>query len=110
MLKNKILEVRDRATFISVLAVQMNPTSSNVELIETQHLRRCGYGNIDMILMTRLDGSGKATVDPYEWDDRTMQTAHQYITINWSLLKTGDVVDVEYILKETESPKVSEFA
>lgn len=110
MLENKILEVRDRATFISVLAVQMNPAFPNGEWIETLHLRRCGYGDGDMILMTRLDGSGKATTDPYDWNDRTMQTAHQYITANWSLLKTGDVVDVEYILKETESPKVSEFA
>ena len=53
------------------------------------------------------------TNDPYEWSDlgmglRTMQVAHNYIIEHYSGLSDGDVVDVEYVLGERLSPKISE--
>lgn len=39
-----------------------------------------------------------------------MHTAHKYIEENWDALKDGDVVCVEHILGERETPKVSERA
>jgi hypothetical protein len=37
-----------------------------------------------------------------------MREAHKYIAKNWGSLNNGDVIDIEYILGETTSPKVTE--
>lgn len=124
----KVLELRDEATFIPILCIDMNPrdvdsesSSTPRKTIEAQFqsrlaqgylLRRCGYpcDNRPNILMTRLDGNGQATNDPYGWKGgtRTFPVAHNWIIANWSSLKDGDVVDVQFILGETKFPKVSE--
>jgi hypothetical protein len=102
----KALEIRDRATFIPMLAVDMNSDD------EEQHwlLRRCGYpcDGRPNILLTALDGHGVATNDPYAWGGRTHPVAHNWIIDHWNDLHNGDVVDVEYILGETATPKISE--
>jgi hypothetical protein len=109
----KALEIRDEGTFIPALAVDMNPSLGVFpERCEAQKylLRRCGYpcdGRANIVL-TRLDGNGKATNDPYEWGGRTWPVAHHYIIEHWEELHDGDVVDVSFILGETEKPKVSE--
>jgi len=111
-MKAKTLEIRDEGTFVAALAVDMNPgdpypkngTLTEKELgaslralrARTYLLRRCGYpcdGRPNVIL-TRLDGNGQATNDPYAWGDRTMAHAHHYIIEHWHELKDGDVVDV----------------
>ena len=103
----KTFEVRDSNTFLPVLCIDMN----NPETDRARYLlRRCGYplDSRPNILLTRLDGSGKATNDYFDWGDRTFATAHRYITDNWSNLKDGAVIDVEYILGESGTPKMSE--
>ena len=37
---------------------------------------------------------------PHNWGDRTIQTAHRYITEHFEELTAGDVVDVRVILGE----------
>jgi hypothetical protein len=106
-MKTKALEVRDRNTFIPVVAIDMNPHHDN----ETYLLRRCGYpcNGRPNILLTRMDGNGaRAPCDPYAWGDRTMLVAHVYIIEHWNMLRDGDVVDVQFINGETPEPKVSE--
>jgi len=124
-MKAKALELRDEGTFIALLAVDMNPYQPMIfgetkEERKNSHeddaarrylLRRVGYpcDGRPNVLITKLSGDGsKATNDPYYWRDRTMATAHAYIIENWEKLRDGDVVDVEFILGETTSPKVSE--
>ena len=116
----KALEIRDRATFIPVLAVDMNPgfvpiDSAIGELFDTDEaqrylLRRASYScdGTPIILLARLEGHQYAHYDPYKWGDRTFSVAHDYIAKNWATLTDGDVVDVEFILGETEASKVSE--
>jgi len=102
----KTLEIRDAATFIAALAIDINPDSERQRYL----MRRCGYpcdGEPNVIL-TRLDGNGKATNDPYAWGGRTWPVAHNYIIEHWNELNDGDVVDVQFILGETKTPKVSE--
>ena len=105
-MKAKALEIRDEGTFIPALAVDMNPTQDSQRYL----LRRCGYAcdGRPNVILTRLDGSGKATNDPYEWGGRTYPVAHDYIIRNWDALSDGDVVDVQFILGETTQPKISE--
>lgn len=105
-MQTKILEIRDSATFIPVLCVNMNVPDDP----ERYYLRCCGYPNDGEpnILLTRLDGTGLASNDPYAWGGRTYPVAHNYIIEHWRELKSGDVVDVEFILGERDAPKVSE--
>lgn len=102
----KIIEVRDRATYIPVLAVKLDPSNSH----ERSMLRGAGFGERpwEYIPVTHL-GRGHTQFHPADWGDRTMTTAHQYIIDNFDELGPYDVVDVENILGETVSPKKSEY-
>jgi len=105
-MKAKALEIRDHGTFIPALAVDMNPADDAQRYL----LRRCGHScdGSPNVIITRLDGSGQATNDPYAWSGRTWPNAHDWIIRHWNELKDGDVVDVRVILGETQEPAVSE--
>jgi len=105
-MKVKLFELRDRATFIPVMAA----SCGSDDLRERFLLRRAGYCVDDqpMIMLADLNGGRKAQYDPHAWGDRTFAVAHDYITRNWPMLTTGDVVDVEFILGETKEMKVTE--
>lgn len=110
----KAFEVRDKATFIPVVAILMVPNGwpSLLDNSERFLLRRSGYGfDHPSVLLCRMEASGtdrNATYDPYSWSDRTFTVAHCYIEKNWNTLNSGDVIDVEFILGETKEPKRSE--
>jgi hypothetical protein len=104
----KILELRDRNTFIPVIAVGMSAGSEAQRYL----LRRAGYvsdpgSQPPVVLLVRAQG-GPSRYDCYDWDDRTFRVAHEYVEKHFPFLNDGDVVDVEYILGETQTPKVSE--
>ena len=105
----KALEIRDEGTFIAALAVDMNPgPPRNIKQLNL--LRRCGYpcdGRANVVL-TRLEGKGQATNDPYSWDGRTWPVAHDWIIRHWAEIADGDVIDVQFILGETLTKKQSE--
>jgi hypothetical protein len=46
--------------------------------------------------------------DPYDWAERTKRVAHVYIEQHWHELADGDVIDVQFLLGETPSKKISE--
>lgn len=104
----KLLEIRDKATFIPALVVDMNePADEGKRYL----LRRCGYplDGYPNVLLTRLRADGSpATNDSYWWQDRTWRVAHEYIIEHWAELHDGSVVDVEYALGERAEPKRSE--
>lgn len=111
----KLFEVRDRATFMPVMAVKLATRDER----EAYLLGRAGYareaveGTADVepyvILVTLV--AVEAEYDPFQWSTRarTLPAAHQHIIAHWDELKSGDVVDVEYVLGETQAPKVSEM-
>ena len=106
----KTFEVRDEGTFISVLAVRLWPRSEE----ERYLLSRAGYGRTeadqiggDYVMLTRLDG-GLCYYDHLMWGNRTLGCAHAYIRTCWDDLQSGQVIDVQYILGETDKPKESE--
>ena len=111
-MKIKMFEVRDDGTLFPVLAYRMTPENDE----QRRLLERCGYGNsvVDQasyVWMQRLDGGeGKGTSDVFKWgDSRTMHEAHKYIKKNFDSMKDGEVVDVEFILGESDREKVSEL-
>jgi hypothetical protein len=95
----KTLEIRDRATTIGALAIEVSAKDGYL-------MRRAGFGQ-PMVYLIML-ASQQCRYDPWAWHDRTMHTAHLYIADHFADLEDGQVVDVEFILGETRKPKKSE--
>lgn len=106
MIETKLFELRDRATFIPVIASRIAPYEWN-SIADVYLAKRAGYGE-PLIFLARLEGGSNAEWSSTDWSTRTMQVAHDYIAERWSDLASGEVVDVEFILGLTSSPKVSE--
>lgn len=106
-MKALMLEVRDKATFIPIIAIDMSTDCVNEG--DGYLLRRAGFGPERCVQVIHI-ARGISHYDPYDWPDgsRTMQVAHQYIVDHFDELKSGDVIDVEFILGETSEKKRSE--
>ena len=101
----KFLEIRDRATYIPVVAVPLTPNDRAAQRL----LRSAGWSTSaivcgSIIMVSRLD-SGDGKINPFGWGGRTMPVAHDYIQQHYSELVDGDVIDVEFILGETTTKK-----
>ena len=104
----KAFEIRDRITFIPVVAIYLSPKDGKEQYL----LARAGFGirpqeQTRFVVLLRLTGNMN-TYDPVAWNCRTMTTAHTYIRDNFLNLESGQVIDVEFILGETKQPKESE--
>ena len=102
----KCLEIRDRATFIPVICILPIPKNEGQRYL----LRRDGYSCRfdDSIIIMINAGCRGVNNDPYDWGGRTMPVAHKFVQDNWDDLFDGDVIDVEFILGETGTKKISE--
>jgi len=98
-METKLLEIRDRATFIPAIAIEVSARDHYL-------LRHAGYGVRPLILLASLN-KGPMTYNAHDWADRTMKASHLWIIDHWEELKSGSVVDVEFILGETTEPKQS---
>lgn len=101
----KFLEIRDRATFLTAVAISCELCGNGWD---DYLLRRAGYGSQRCIMLTHLGGDRIAHHDPQDWGDRTWQVAHAYITDKWDEITDSEVIDVEYILGESAVKKKSE--
>lgn len=102
----KLLELRDEGTRIAVMAISVTPENEQQRAL----IRSAGYSpSFDDVMMIDLH-SCNGSYDPYKHGGaRTRREAHLYIREHFSELKDGDVVDVEFILGERDTPKVSEI-
>jgi hypothetical protein len=109
----KIIEIRDAMTFIPALAIKLGSENDQ----ERWLLSRAGYGSkVEdqekyVVLVKILGGeSCEAHVDPFEWgqNPRTYFVVHKYVEAHFDSLEPGAVIDVEFILGKTTSPKYSE--
>lgn len=109
-METKVFELRDRGTFIPLLAVKA-PRSPDER--ERWLLRRSGWSTFDvetgMILVIGSLVTGKYAHDPLELGGgRTYHAAYRHIMDNWDSLRNGQVICVEHILGERETPKETE--
>jgi hypothetical protein len=93
----KLIEVRDRATCMPVLAIKLQPEDSRQEWL----LARAGFGSDPYVVYIPLVS---APWDPFEHGDRTRVTSHRHLVENWDSIVDGAVVDVSHILGETSQP------
>jgi hypothetical protein len=104
----KCLELRDHMTFIPVICLRPVPDNEAQRYL----LRRDGYvgDESEQCIILIAAQCRKVSYDPYDWpqNPRTYRVAHDYIARHWAALKDGDVIDVEFILGETDVCKTSE--
>lgn len=107
----KAFEIRDRMTFIPVIAVRLNPA----DMAERYLISRAGFGdsgNVQKQFVYLIHVERRlAHWDPRSWTNdgtRTMAVAHEHMGREWDQLPSGAVIDVEYILGETAAAKPSE--
>ena len=107
----KTFELRDAGTFVPVLAIKLEPGCEEDRYL----LGRSGFGSntttqSKYVLMCALaGGEGRITYDHHGWGaNRTRIVAHKHIIENFDSLKSGEVIDVEFLLGERPIKKPSE--
>lgn len=100
----KLLEIRDVATRIAVMAISTQPANQQQRAL----IRSAGYSdNYRDVLVIDLH-SCEGSYDPFKQRSDTRRLAHEWIRERFATLKDGDVVDVEFITGKVATPKVSE--
>lgn len=101
-METKLFEIRDEGTFIPAIAIAVSRADGPLA-------RAAGYG-AQCIILGALHSKDYFTYNPYDWTrSRTMHVAHNYIIEQWDKLVSGDLVDVQFILKEKTEPAQSEL-
>lgn len=112
--ETKMFEVRDEGTTMVVIALKPDARFE----AERWGWAKAGYGTDPMgqrgyVLLAPLSGGeGMLVCDPFKHKGaphvRTLPTAHRHITENWEYLRSGDVIDVQFVLGETTEAKAPE--
>lgn len=106
----KLIELRDRATFIPMVAMKLEPRSESERWLAA----RAGFGSLpdqqrQYVFLGRLDCSVPMQCDPYGWpESRTYMQAHVWLINHWDEIESGSVLDVEFILGESDTKKMTE--
>lgn len=126
-METKLIELRDAATCISMIAIKMEPFKDNAlnkypilwrdksGVVSTLHareewiLQHAGYGTDSepLILYFRIDQPSQWRWSSRDWpsDDRTFSVTHRYLEEHWNEVQNCDVVDAQFILGETKIQK-----
>ncbi len=107
----KTFEIRDEGTHIPALAIKLDPQCERDRYVYAS----AGYGSnlqaqTSYVILHKLSDR-RTEYAPHAWGGyRTMRIAHEYITHRWDDISSGHVVDVRYILGETDTPCESDNA
>jgi hypothetical protein len=98
----KFFEIRDSATFIPAMAFRITGRDSWLA-------GRAGFGPNPLVILMRLEDQ-EAHYDSFSWRGgaRTMPEAHRHIEKCWNELRDGDIIDVQFVLGETQTKKKTE--
>lgn len=104
-METKLFEVRDSSTLIPTIAIKVTVGNKGENFL----IRRAGYSTErDYVLFGDINGGSKLEYDVFAWGNRTRHEAHKFILKHFDALESGDVIDVQYILKETPTKKLTE--
>ena len=98
-MEQKFVEIRDKDMFVPALAIRLEGADHYLA-------RHAGYESPLVILV--LLSAMKCAYDPYAWGGRTYPVVHQWLQDHFDAHENGAVVDVEFLLGETTTPKLSE--
>jgi hypothetical protein len=96
----------DAATFIPMVATKLAPSNMH----EAYLIRAVGWGEQNPIFFYDLETTPRIQARAYNWNNnRTRTVAHEYIEKNFDNLKSGQVIDVEFIMGLSKEPKQSQL-
>ena len=98
-IKVKRVEIRDRATLVPAIALRL--VGKDDPIIASAGFKE----SILLIHLTHME----CQWDSFAWIGRTMYNAHHWLTSNWEKFEAGGVIDVEFVLGETDKPKKSQL-
>lgn len=104
MVQLKLIEVRDVQTFIPALAIRFQG-ADNWLLAKAGFLRTNDY--VLLINLVTLE----ANTIPDKWGSgefNTMKVVHKTLKNEWDDIQNNEVIDVDFIIGNSEVPKVSE--
>lgn len=106
MIDVKTVEIRDTATHIPAMATRFRG-------VNYQFVRAGFEPHVYYVMLTKLT-TPESQDDPYKWSGcRTMRIAHCHLINHWDEIEDGSVLDVRFILGETDKPvesdRISEF-
>ena len=98
---SKYFEVRDCGTCIPIIAVQLD---------DNPIVRRAGFRpqSYKHVLVTALSSLKTYHAQSFI-EGRTIRVAAEHIAIHWDDLTCGQVIDVQFILGESNAPKTSDL-
>ena len=100
----KVVEIRDRATFIPAFAIKMLPSDEK----ELFLFKGAGYGVLHpCVMLVSIKAPWQSARCSDDWKSnmgRTMYVAHQWIENNFDEIENCQVIDVEFLLKEVDKP------
>lgn len=102
----KCFEIRDKATFFPAIAVKLDAANEAEQYL----IRRAGFGpdQHSFVYFLHMEDT-QVSYDPFHWaGNRSRRVAHDYIAKHFDELETGQVICVETIIGERETPKTSE--
>lgn len=100
----KLVEIRDRATCIPAFAIKMLPETKDEVFLMKQTGYSSSYPCVMLVSIEAPWHSARSSDEWHEKSPRTMRIAHKYIEDNFDTLKSCEVIDVEFILKEVDVP------
>ena len=104
----KFLEVRADGFFLPMLAVGFYPVKNDLTSRETWIINRAGRsGKHTQVILFNLI-SGLSSWNPESWTERETTIVHVHLLENWLDVKSGDVIDINYLLKERKTVRISE--
>lgn len=114
---SRLVEIRDSATYIPALMIVVRSGRGQCSQWEAHLLGTAGYWQSEGLFLMRLS-DGVCFGNYLDWSEqggRTMGAAHRYLRglLDDGILDTADpkpqMVDVEFILGETQREKRPEF-
>ena len=106
----RLFEIRDRGTFIPMLAVQCDAADEN----ERYLLAHAGFGKDTetqhrYVLCGEIDsGKFKMSYDPFDFTNGTLRQAVEHIQANFHALVSDAVIDAEFLRGERAAPRPPE--
>lgn len=102
----KMLAVMDTCTRIPLIAFKVSPNTMKEGIM----LERHGFTiNPHQYTFFYDLNSGTCSYDPYKMNDfHTLTPACRHIERNWDSVKSGDLIDVEYMRGDTDAPRIWE--
>jgi len=109
----KVVEIRDRGTFVPALAVQLGSRDEQERwLLASAGFGRSAEDQARYVVLVKINGGEPcdAHIDPASWgqNPRTYYVAHRWLSEHFAEVAQGQVIDVRHILGENPAPAVSD--